>query len=158
MGGTGVGVVTGVCRCWCPPSIGQIPPRVSPALHSLQRTGTAWGFGTPLRISLVCRLRLVAVAEVGSRSTAPPPSSYQEAEREGEGEGDDTKEKIGEQIWRKSTWICYRRWRRRRWSLERRRGDDGRELAAAVLVRWDGSTGTNPPQPNVFVNPTQPDP
>ena len=114
VGGTGVGVVTGVCRCWCPPSIGQIPPRVSPALHSLQRTGTAWGIGTPLRISLVCRLRLVAVAEVGSRSTAPPPSSYQEAEREGEGEGDDAKKKMGEQIWRKSTWICYRCWRRRR--------------------------------------------
>jgi len=36
-------------------------------------------------------------------STAPPPPSYQEAEREGEGEGDDTKEKMGEQIWRKST-------------------------------------------------------
>ena len=49
-------------------------------------------------------------------STTPPLSSYQEAEREGEGEGDDAKEKMGEQIWRKSTWICYWRWRRRRWS------------------------------------------
>jgi len=65
-------------------------------------------------------------------STAPPPS-YQEAERGGEGEGDDTKEKMGEQIWRKSTWICYRRWRRRRWRLERRRGDDGSKLAADEL-------------------------
>ena len=66
-------------------------------------------------------------------STAPPPPAYQEAEREGEGEGDDAKEKMGEQIRRKSTWICYRRWRRRRWSLERRRGDDGSELAADEL-------------------------
>jgi len=66
-------------------------------------------------------------------STAPPPPAYQEAEREGEGEGDDAKEKMGEQIWRKSTWICYRRWRRRRWRLERRRGDDGSKLAADEL-------------------------
>ena len=49
-----------------PPSIGQIPPCISPLAPC--------------------------------RSTAPPPSSYQEAEREGEGEGEDAKEKMGEQI------------------------------------------------------------
>ena len=66
-------------------------------------------------------------------STSPQPPAYQEAEREGEGEGDDAKEKMGEQIRRKSTWICYRRWRRRRWRLERRRGDDSSKLAADEL-------------------------
>ena len=98
-------------------------------------------------------------------STAPPPSSYQESEREGEGEGDDAKKKMGEQIWRKSTWICYRRWRRRRWSLERRRGDDRSKLAAAVLLRivkrellTPLMPIPNPLQPVLFVNPTRPDP
>ena len=80
-------------------------------------------------------------------------------------EGDDAKKKMGEQIWRKSTWICYRRWRRRHWRLERRSGDDRSELAAAVLlriVRREQPTPLlpipNPLQPVLFVNPTRPDP
>jgi len=81
--------------------------------------------------------------------------SYQEAEREGEGERDDAKEKMGERIWRRGTWICSRRWRRTRWSGGV--GDDGGGLAATVFSfpnreqsRTSASTGDgeDAPSPN----------